>query len=123
MSHFAKVENGYVVNVVVAEQDWVDEQEGLWIQTSYNLGGGIYTDPETGEQSVYTEGPRSRCNYASIGMIYDSERDKFYKPDPKPFDSWTFNYDTGGWEAPVPYPRDGVVKIWNEETQSWEPEE
>jgi hypothetical protein len=123
MSHFAKVENGYVVNVVVAEQDWVDEQEGLWIQTSYNLAGGVYTDPETREQSVYTEGPRSRCNYASIGMIYDSKRDKFYKPDSKPFDSWTFNYDTGSWEAPVPYPRDGVVKIWNEETQSWEPEE
>jgi hypothetical protein len=38
MSHFAKVENGIVVNVIVAEQDVIDS--GIfghgWVQTSYN---------------------------------------------------------------------------------------
>jgi len=39
MSHFAKVENGIVTQVIVAEQDFVDTQEGTWVQTSYNTRG------------------------------------------------------------------------------------
>ena len=39
MSHFAKVEKGIVTQVIVAEQDFIDTQEGTWVQTSYNTYG------------------------------------------------------------------------------------
>ena len=42
MSHFAKIENGIVTNVIVAEQDFIDAHcEGTWLQTSYNTRGKV----------------------------------------------------------------------------------
>ena len=38
MAHFAQVENGIVVKVIVAEQDFIDSAV-LGIQTSYNTRG------------------------------------------------------------------------------------
>lgn len=39
MSHFAKVENGIVTHVIVAEQDFINSglvgDPSIWIQTSY----------------------------------------------------------------------------------------
>ena len=44
MAHFAKVLDGKVIQVIVAEQEFidtfVDETPGKWIQTSYNTKGG-----------------------------------------------------------------------------------
>lgn len=119
MAHFAKIENGVVVNVIVAEQDFIDTQEGEWVQTSYNVHDGVYEDPLTRQAGVYSSGPRSRCNFAGIGMTYDAVRDKFYRESPQPYPSWTFNYDTGNWEAPIDYPNDGTLYDWDEDTQSW----
>ena len=39
MAHFAKVEKGIVVQVIVAEQSHVDTLDGDWVQTSYNTLG------------------------------------------------------------------------------------
>jgi len=40
MAHYAKVTNGKVVKVIVAEasffNNYVDDSPGTWIQTSYN---------------------------------------------------------------------------------------
>ena len=47
MSHFAKVENNIVTNVIVAEPDFIATQEGAWVKTSYNMRGGFYYDPAT----------------------------------------------------------------------------
>lgn len=111
MAHFAKVINGIVTQVVVAEpkffNSFVDNSPGQWIQTSYNTHGGQHPD-----------GMPLRKNYAGIGFIYDKERDAFYEPQPYP--SWTLNDDTCLWEPPVPYPDDGSLYIWNEETQAWQ---
>ena len=106
MSHFAKIENGIVTQVIVAEQDFIDTIDGEWIQTSYNTYGG-----------QHPEGRPLRKNYAGIGYLYDSERDAFIPP--KPFDSWVLNDDTCLWEAPVPMPEDGKIYTWDEETLSW----
>jgi hypothetical protein len=108
MAHFAKVENGIVTQVIVAEQDFIDSGEvGTgWIQTSYNTHGG-----------QHPEGRPLRGNYAGIGFIYDSVNDVFYAPQPYP--SWTISAPTWIWQAPVPYPVDENVYEWNEETQSW----
>jgi hypothetical protein len=110
MSHFAKVENGIVTQVIVAEQDFVDAQEGTWVQTSYNTYGGVHYSPETREPDG---GVALRKNYAGIGYIYDSDRDAFYAPQPYP--SWTLNESSCIWEAPIPIPDDGNRYEWDED--------
>lgn len=118
MSHFAKVEGGIVTQVIVVEQDVLDTglfgDPSLWKQTSYNTRGGIHYDPITNEPD---DKPAMRGNYAGIGYIYDSELDVFYPS--KPFDSWTLNSTTFLWESPVPYPTDGKLYDWDEETINW----
>ena len=110
MAHFAKVVNGTVTKVIVAEPDffetYVDNSPGKWIQTSYNTYGG--------EHSL--GGTPLRKNFAGVGFTYDSEKDAFIAP--KPYDSWTLNETTCLWEAPVAYPDSGV-HTWDEEASSW----
>jgi len=115
MSHFAKVENNIVTQVIVAEQDFIDKQRGVWVKTSYNTRGGVHYSPNSNEPD---EGVPLRKNYASIGFTYDTTRDAFIPPQPYP--SWNLNEDTCLWESPVPYPEDGNLYIWNEETQQWD---
>ncbi len=116
MSHFAKVEDGVVVIVYSAEQDWVDAQpdSDKYIQTSYNTHGGKHYDPDTREED---SGTPLRKNYAGMGDIYDSVRDAFYAP--QPFPSWTLNDDTCYWEPPVAYPDDDKFYEWDEDTTAW----
>ena len=112
MAHFAKVLDGRVVNVIVAEPEFfdtfIDTSAGEWIQTSYNTSGGLHTG---NKEPV-------RKNFAGIGDTYDRERDAFIAP--RPYPSWTLDEATCTWEAPLPFPHtfDGV--FWNEETMSWE---
>ena len=120
MAHYAKVNNGVVIQVIVAEpaffDTFIDSTPGQWIQTSYNTRGGIHYDPETGQPSV-DQTKALRMNYAGIGFTYDSQRDAFIPP--QPYDSWTLNEDTCLWEAPVAMPEDGQVYDWDEATTSW----
>jgi hypothetical protein len=110
MAHFAKVQDGRVVQIIVAEpeffQTFVDSSPGEWLQTSYNTHAG-----------QHPEGRPLRKNYAGIGYTYDRDRDAFIPP--QPFASWVLNEDTCLWDAPVAYPDDGGVYEWNEETLAW----
>ena len=121
MGHFAKVSNGIVTRVIVAEADFfnnfVDDSPGQWIQTSYNTKGGVHYQPNTNEPSE-DQSKALRKNYAGIGYTYDSTRDAFIPP--QPFNSWTLNEDTCLWDSPVPYPTDGKLYKWNEEILNWE---
>ena len=111
MAHYAKLGVDNVVEkVIVAEQDFIDTQEGTWVQTSYNTRGGEHT----------LGGTPLRKNFAGIGFKYDSSRDAFIPP--KPYNSWTLDEDTCLWEAPVAYPEDGLLYNWNEENQTWDVE-
>jgi len=120
MSHYAKVVDGIVNQVIVAEPEFfdtfVDSSPGEWIKTSYNTRGGVHIDPETGEPSA-DQTKALRKNYAGIGFTYDRERDAFIPP--KPFASWTLNETSCLWEAPVAYPADGKLYNWDESTLSW----
>jgi hypothetical protein len=120
MSHFAKVINQIVEQVIVAEpeffQTFVDTSPGQWIQTSYNTRGGVHYKPNSNEPSE-DQTKALRKNYAGIGYTYDAQRDAFIPP--KPYASWALNEDTCLWESPVPYPNDGERYAWNEETQQW----
>lgn len=106
MAHWAELdENNIVLRVTVGNNDepdegyqWlIDNLGGTWVQTSYN--GNI------------------RYNYAGIGYTYDEGRDAFIPP--KPFDSWVLNEETCLWEAPIPYPNDGLVYSWDETSGDW----
>ena len=113
MGHFAKVSNGIVTRVIVAEADFfnnfVDDSPGQWIQTSYNTRGGVHYQPNTNEPSE-DQSKALRKNYAGIGYTYDSTRDAFIPP--QPFNSWTLNEDTCLWDSPVAYPEDGKLYKW-----------
>ena len=121
MAHFAKIENGIVTQVIVAEQDFINHLLLLnpseqWIQTSYNTRGGVHYDPVTGEPSA-DQTKALRKNYAGIGFTYDPIRDAFIPSKPLP--SYILNEDTCTWEPPIPYPNDGKEYYWDEETISW----
>ena len=110
MSHFAKVCDGKVVQVIVAEKEFfdtfVDSSPGEWIQTSYNTSG-----------NQHPEGNPLRGNFAAIGYIYDKVNDVFYAPQPYP--SWNLNKDKWIWEAPTPCPDINKDYRWDENTTSW----
>jgi hypothetical protein len=106
MAHFAELdENNIVVQVLVTDNDYpnegydwlVENLGGRWIQTSYNA--------------------TIRKNFAGIGFSYDETRDAFIPS--KPFESWLLNEETCNWEAPKPYPTDGKLYNWDEESQEW----
>jgi len=116
MSHFAKLdENNIVTFVTVGRQEddgleaELSERTGdVYKQTSYNTSGGVHS----------LGGTPFRKNYAGIGFTYDAERDAFISP--KPYESWLLVEETCQWEAPVPYPDDGLMYSWNEELTDWE---
>jgi len=92
MGHFAKVVDGKVTQVIVAEPDFfqtfVDSSPGEWIQTSYNT-----------IENKHPENRPLRGNYAGVGYTYDRENDVFIAP--KPSDDATLNTETWLWEVPV----------------------
>ena len=105
MSHWAKLDNNIVVEVLVGP-NYGDEGEaffnalgGTWVKTSYN--GNI------------------RKNYAGIGFNYDAARDAFIAP--KPYNSWLLDEDTCQWKAPIEYPTDDLMYEWDEELTDWKP--
>ena len=118
MGHYAKVVDNIVTKVIVAEADYfdtfVDTSAGKWIQTSYNTYGGKHYNPETREED---DGTPLRKNFAGVGYTYDAEKDAFIPR--KPFQSWVLDEDTCLWEAPIPYPDDGLNYIWNESITNW----
>ena len=111
MSHFAKVTDGKVTQVIVAEKEFfdtfVDSSPGTWLQTSYNTHG-----------NQHPEGRPLRGNYAGIGFTYDAINDVFYAP--QPFPSWILNNTTWLWEAPVAMLNDEKMYKWNESITNWE---
>jgi len=114
MAHFAKIESGVVTNVIVAEQSFVDAQDGTWIQVSYNTYGGVHY----GSNWVADGGTAVRKNYPAIGYIYDATADAFHPP--RPYPSWTLNSDTFRWEPPTARPTDASKKyVWNEGSTAW----
>tara|TARA_Y100001949_G_C15735540_1_gene221345 strand:- start:104 stop:472 length:369 start_codon:yes stop_codon:yes gene_type:complete len=118
MAHFAKVGAGnkvikvHIVNNEILMKDGVENaQQGIeFLQNLYN-NRDLYV------QTSYNSTFRKR--FAAAGYTYDQTRDAFIEP--KPFTSWTFNEETCGWEAPVPYPDDDDDKKykWDEENLVW----
>lgn len=107
MGHYARVENGLVTQVIVADgPDWCEQNlGGEWVQTSYNTHGGVH---KNGKFPIHK-------NYAGIGFTFDGVG----FAAPQPFASWTLNPQSYLWEAPTPMPTDGKLYTWDEEILSW----
>jgi hypothetical protein len=119
MAHFAKLdENNVVVAVHVLDNSVINvdgnELESIGVEFLSNLHGHL-----NWKQTSYNKSFRK--NYASVGFIYDEERDAFIPP--KIYNSWILNEDTCLWESPIPYPtselEDTTPWIWDEISNSW----
>lgn len=114
MAHFAKLDDDNIVtDVYKVANETLDSsnEEASGIEFLTGWSGG-YTN---WKQCSYNANFRKR--YPAIGDKYDSVRDAFITPQPYP--SWSLD-DDGDWIAPLPYPSDGLIYVWNEETQDWE---
>ena len=107
MSHFAKVVDGVVEQVIVADnKEWCQANlGGTWVQTSYNTQGNVHT----------LGGTPLHKNYAGVGYTWDGTG--FAAPEPYP--SWTLDTDSYLWQAPTPMPTDDKRYQWDESTTSW----
>jgi hypothetical protein len=122
MAHYAFLDSNNIVTQVIVGKDEDDLPEGItsWEEyygnlknqvckrTSYNTRAGEHTEG----------GTPFRGNYAGIGYVYNEELDAFIPP--QPFASWTLNDSTYSWDAPVAYPEDGELYVWNESAGNWE---
>lgn len=125
MAHYALIdENNIVTEVIVGkdEDDLTNLPDGY---SSWEEWYGDFKNKTCKRTSYNTVGNQHklggtpfRGNYAGKGFIYDENNDVFYYPQPYP--SWTLNQSTWLWEAPIPYPDDNNLYIWNESTQSWD---
>lgn len=106
MAHYAKVENGIVAEVIVADSDHILTLSGKWIQTSYN----------TYEGEHILGGTPMRYNFAHVGATYDSDNDAFYGV--KPYSNWVLDSSTFTYVAPIDRP--GGVVLWNDSDQTWD---
>tara|TARA_R100001086_G_scaffold218671_1_gene135445 strand:+ start:1482 stop:1844 length:363 start_codon:yes stop_codon:yes gene_type:complete len=117
MAHFAQLDdNNKVKTVIVVNNDSIkndsgneDEAVGIafckslygqdtkWVQTSYNSN--------------------FRKQFAGVDDTYDEAKDIFISRQPYP--SWTLD-DNSDWQAPVAYPEDGTLHVWNEANQVWD---
>ena len=119
MAHYAFLDTNNIVTEVIVGKDEGEENTDWEVhygnfrgqvckRTSYNTSGGQHNNG----------GIPYRKNYAGIGYSYDLIRDAFIAQ--KPYTSFILNEETCLWEAPVPYPTDGELYTWNEETISWD---
>jgi hypothetical protein len=117
MAHFAKLDDRNVVlEVNVVSNETVNnlpfpESEPVGVAFLTEWSGGYTNWKQTSYNASF------RKNYAGVGFTYDANLDAFIAP--KPYPSWLLDTNTAQWRAPVPYPTDGKVYVWNEETQSW----
>ena len=109
MAIFAKIESDIVVQVINADQTFIDTQAGTWVEAK--------VDSEIEKEN------------AGIGFTYDSAKNVFTPPQPYP--SWTLEESTSEWKPPIAEPdpnpdADGRWLEWNEElyqsdnTKGWE---
>jgi hypothetical protein len=122
MGHYAFLDENNTVTEVITGRDEGETVDGItdWEahygafrgqvckRTSYNTIGGVHSNG----------GTPFRKNYAGIGYTYDEARDAFIAP--KPFESWLLNEDSCAWEAPTPYPTDGLMYQWVEDDLNWQ---
>jgi hypothetical protein len=117
MANFAQLDGSSIVTqVIVVNNETINdlpfpESEPVGVAFLQSLFGSTTVWKQTSYNANF------RKNYAGIGCTYDSVLNAFIAP--KPYPSWLLNTTTCQWQAPVPYPDDGKMYIWDEATLSW----
>lgn len=117
MAHFAQLDgNNLVTQVIVVSNEVINNEafpqsEPVGVAFCQSLYGADTRWAQTSYNGSF------RYNYAGIGFLFDATAGAFIPP--KPYPSWLLNTNTFQWQAPVPYPDDGLVYEWDESTVSW----
>jgi hypothetical protein len=114
MAHFAELDNNNIVTRILVVNNEDITIDGIESESK----GQEFLSKTLGLGGVWIQTSRSgsfRKRFAETGYLYNEEKNAFIPP--KPFDSWTLNYETLDWQAPKPQTQEGYV--WNEETQEW----
>ena len=114
MAHFAKIENGVVVQVIVVSDSDTSDIDG--VEKEY-IGANFCERLFGGDWKQTSYNGRIRKNYAGIGFAYDEACDAFIPP--KPFPSWVLEEENCQWVSAVAYPKDGKLYSWDEDTLNW----
>lgn len=100
-----------VIDVIRADQSFVDTQPGYWVQTDYNTYGNVHYAPSPPAEPHTPDGlPPLRANYAGIGftldnsVVIDGVVGVFYAPMPTSPGTWVLNTSTWVWENTDPTP-------------------
>ena len=101
MPYFAKVnDSGIVASVIEAEQDFIDTQEGTWVEGSVDHVS-LISDVNASLSRAVGDTPLLRKNYVSVGHA-----------------SWTLNDDSFLWISPIVRPDDDRGRkryIWDDD--------
>jgi len=109
MAHYAFLDaNNRVTHVIPGVDEW-DQIEGLHPEQWYAQFVG-----QPCKRTSYNN--NIRAHYAGIGYTYDAQADVFIPPQPYP--SWTLD-ESWNWQPPTPYPTDGGMYQWDEDTLTW----
>lgn len=117
MAYYAFLDENNIVTEVIPGKDegedgvdwevWYGNFRGqVCKRTSWNTIGNVHKN----------DGIPFRGNYAGIGYTYRADIDAFVPP--QPFPSWTLDANAQ-WQAPVSYPTDGAMYLWDEATTAW----
>jgi len=113
MAHFAKIENGKVVNVIVLNNEDIgggdfpdDESTGLQYISDNLDSEGTYV------QTSYNRNFRGR--FAGKGLNWNGS--VFHGDQPYP--SWTLD-ENGDWRPPVQPSNIEGNQVWDEDSSSW----
>lgn len=121
MAHYALLDDNNVVVDIITGRNEDEVVNGIsdW-EAHYSQSAGVVckrTSYNTYGNQHLLGGTPFRGNFAVPGFTYDEGRDAFIPPQPHP--SWVLNETTCLWDAPVAYPDDGQVYVWDEDTTSW----
>lgn len=105
MTYFAKLDSDNIVIFVTAGRQ---EDDGLEEELNARTGDTY--------RQTYIDGS-ARFNYAGISFTYDADRDAFIPP--QPFASWVLDDATCLWVAPIDYPADGGLYVWDKTYTDW----
>ena len=112
MAHYAFLDDENVVTEVIVGRNEDEVVDGIsdWEAHYSEIRG------QACKRTSYNGNIRK--NYAGIGYHYNEELDAFISP--RPYPSWILNEETCQWEAPIPYPTDGLIYVWNNNKTEWE---
>jgi len=117
MAHFTKLDSYNIVQqVIVVNNDVLLDSDGKESeQIGIDFCKSLYGQETNWVQTSYNNSFRKQ--YAGREYYYHKGYDIFIAP--QPYQSWALdsNYD---WQPPTPYPTDGELYQWNDETLTWD---